>query len=345
VTLLSRLAARLLGGTEIISSGENPAAIQRALALAPRRRGRHICLVIAPQPAHLVRVLRAEHWLRGYQHVVGWVIDSWWDDRIPRVARGLHHYDHIFVTEREVVDSWRETTGTPVTWLPFGTDALDMGTGDPVRPVDLQRFGRQPTSWDDDATNAAEAKARGFNYRGRPPFLTDPVANQRTAMAAFGRAKFTLSFTNRVSPAAYTHPTREYLTGRWTDALASGASVVGMPPACASVRDLLWPTALVELTDTHRDTGLDVVASAVDSWTPSVASTNHHLALERLDWRWRLQEIAKLVQITPGPLEEDLARLHSRIADTQPDSRPPDIGPRRSRLTWEGPPLTDLGGR
>jgi len=26
------------------------------------------------------------------------------------------------------------------------------------------------------------------------------------------------------------------------------------------------------------------------------------------------------------------------------EARPPDIGPRRSRLTWEGPPLTDLGG-
>ena len=83
----------------------------------------------------------------------------------------------------------------------------------------------------------------------------DPVANQASLMERLSRAKFTLSFSNAVSPASYTHPTREYLTGRWTDALASGAVVAGIAPACAATAELLWPAATLELATVDRADG------------------------------------------------------------------------------------------
>ena len=132
--------------------------------------------------------------------LAAWVIDAFWDDRIPFPARKKGHFDHIFVTEQEVVGPWQATTGTPTSWLAFGADVLDMGSGATDRPVDLQRFGRMPPVGRRRSRRGRVA-AVGLRFEGRPPFLRDARANQREVMARFARAKFTLSFTNRVSPA------------------------------------------------------------------------------------------------------------------------------------------------
>ena len=49
-------------------------------------------------------------------------------------------------------------------------------------------------------------------------------------MKILSKTKFALAFSNRVSPEGHTHPEWEYITGRWTDVLASGVSVAGIPP-------------------------------------------------------------------------------------------------------------------
>ena len=58
-------------------------------------------------------------------------------------------------------------------------------------------------------------------------------------MESLGQAKFALAFSNAVSGADYTHPTREYVTARWTDPVnrkkmsAVGASGAGAPDRAA----------------------------------------------------------------------------------------------------------------
>jgi len=316
---MAQLAAELLEAELIVYDGNEPVSPVRMLAsLAPRRRGSEACLVIAPEPRHLWAIVRVEHWLHGFGYVVAWIIDAFWDDRIPFPARNRGHFDHLFVTEQEVVDSWRATTGTPTSWLPFGSNVLDMGSNATHRPVDLQRFGRMPDTWDDDEASGAACAITGLRFEGRPPFLSDARANQREVMAQFARAKFTLSFTNRVSPADYTHPTREYLTGRWTDALASGATVAGVPPDCGSARELLWPEATLDFGTVDRAKGISRVLKAVAEWRPEVARLNHLRALERLDWRWRFREVATTMGVSAQRLDADFGRLRDAIDANRP---------------------------
>ena len=314
VTLMAQLAAELLEAELIVLDGDKRISKATHLAsLAPRRRGSEACLVIAPDPRDLWAIVRLEHWLHGYGYVVAWIIDAFWDDRIPFAARKRGHFDHLFVTEQEVVDSWRAITGTPTSWLPFGSNVLDMGSDASDRPVDLQRFGRMPNTWDDDEAARASCAAAGLRFEGRPTYLPAALANQRAAMAQFARAKFTLCFTNRVSPASYTHPTREYLTGRWTDALASGATVAGVPPDCGSAHELLWPEATLDLGTVDRAEGISRVQKAVVEWHPALARLNHLRALERLDWRWRLREVATTMGISSPRLDVEFARLRDAI--------------------------------
>ena len=315
VTLLARLAARLLDASLIDVARSRPYSRLRAAgALLPRRRGRGQALVIAASPGDLLALATPRHWLAGYDHVSGYVIDSFWDERIPRLARGRGHFDQLFITDAELVDRWRSLTGTPTDWLPFGTDALGMGNGDGQRPIDLQRVGRQPGPWEDDDLTARRCAEQGLAFAGRPTFAEDPAANQANLLGAMRSAKYTLSFSNRVSPAPYTHPTREYLTGRWMDALANGAGVAGIAPACRATDELLWPEALVTLPSTDPGEGLPVIREAVRAWRPEHAAHHHLMALRRLDWRWRLQTLARTIGRESATLDAELGRLTTRIA-------------------------------
>lgn len=308
-------AARLFGAHLVTTiATRDYSRLVTSLALLSSRRGGGTCLVVAPQPAQLNAILTVPGFLRGFDRVVGWVIDSFWDDRIPRVARHRGAFDHLFVTDGELVDRWTELTGTPTSFLPFGTDALGA-TAPAERPVDLQRIGRQPAAWNDDAELTRRAGERGLTYRGRLPFRDDPRANQAAIWEAQSRAKFTLAFSNLASPEAYTHPTRAYLTARWTDALAYGATVAGIAPECQATRDLLWEGALLELESLDVDAGLRRLRAAVYAWTPEAAARNHAMALQRLDWRWRFEEVRKVLDRSAPALASELEHLRAAIVE------------------------------
>lgn len=311
VTLLARLAARLLEA-ELVETrlDREPSRLAKSAALLPRRHGDQACLVIAAQPGHLQALLRPGTWTRGYSHVSAWVIDSFWTERIPLLARDRGHLDQVFVTDQELVDTWQRVTGTPTHWLPFGSDVLDRGGVGGAREVDLLRVGRQPAAWDDDEAVEAAARAVGVRFQGRTPYVDDPVANQDALLASMRGARFTLSFNNVASPAEYTHHQHQYVTGRWTDALANGATVAGISPRCAVTREVLWPEGLLELSSAELGPGLAEVRDAVAGWTPERARLNHLRALERLDWRLRLRELVEVAGLDrPATLDRELARL------------------------------------
>lgn len=314
VALLAELLAHCLDA-ELVTTSTRPRLdrVRRAAGQAPRRHGSGTCVVIAPQPAHLGSLLDAAYLFRGYDRVVGWVIDSFLDDRIPRMAQHRGHYDQLFVADLELVETWASRTGAATQWLPFGSNVLDQPPLPDDRPVDLLRVGRQPEQWDDNDVTRRAAAELGLAFSAGPPLEPDPRLNQAALMAAMRGAKLTLSFTNLVSPAVYTHPSRDYVTGRWTDALASGAGVAGVPPRCEAGQRLLWDEALVRLPDTELDSGLEVIAAAVSAWRPEHATQIHLEALRTLDWRLRFKTLVDSIDLVAPRLDDELARLEARV--------------------------------
>lgn len=318
ITVAARLAARLLEAdyTEV-DADTLVAEERRPLALLPRRRGNGTCIVVAPEPWAIKAVLHTAHWTRGYERTAAWVVDSWWDDRIPHVARTTH-VDTIFVSERENLDVWERTTGSDVHWLPQGTDALGLGSASHHRPTDLLRVGRQPAEWDDDDTTAAAARSRGLSFAGRPPLSDDePEEAMARLLSTYATTKLLLAFSNAYGTETYTHPSAEYLTGRWTDGLAAGATIAGIPPRCASAEVLLWPEATLDLGTTRLHEGLALIAAAARDWSPAVAEMNHRRALERLDWRWRIEALATTLGLRTPTLDAEMERLRTAVAGTR----------------------------
>lgn len=173
-----------------------------ARTLVPPRRDAksdRVAIVIAPQPAHLNAILAAPHWRQQYRTVVGWVIDSFWTDRVPRVARSTSYYDHLFVMDPDDIEPWRTQIAATVSALPWGADVLGMPFSS-ERTMDLQRIGRQPDAWDDDNVTAAAAEALGLMFAGRPP----SAATTRRRL----RSRTVLPRTRNLSSRSRTVPTR-----------------------------------------------------------------------------------------------------------------------------------------
>jgi hypothetical protein len=51
----------------------------------------------------------------------------------------------------------------------------------------------------------------------------------------------------------------------------------------------------------------------LDSWTPETAANNQRMALARLDWRWRLKEIADYFGHHFPVLDRDLAIIRQQV--------------------------------
>lgn len=317
IALAARIAARLLEADFVeIPSVRARQRGRRVLKALPRLRRGEPVFCIAPEPVDLYGLIGMGAWWEGPRDVAAWVVDSWWHERIPAIARDSAHIDRFYVSEREDLEGWTEATGRPVSWLPQGTDALDRGSGAPDRLISLQRLGRQPKGWEDDDETAALATELGLTFRGRTPFVNGEEGGMTALLGGLAEARYVVAFSNVASPRRYTHPTREYLTGRWTDSLAAGAVVAGIAPRCASAHRL-WPGAVLELGTTELARGLEVVAEHNRSWSPSIAWRNHVEALRTLDWRRRFAQVGQDFGIQTSTMDLEIGRLDARINDLE----------------------------
>lgn len=318
ISHMVRMASNLFSSrVDVVEAARQPPLRIRAASLLRRRvvngAEEETCLVVCASPADLLHLIEVPGWRRRFRFAAAWVIDSFWIDWIPRTVRMSMPFDHVFISSGEDIEAWHRKCGVRPSWLPWGTDALDLGSDTPLREWDLTRVGRQPAGWDDDDLSSSTAETHGIRFRGRPrQLVTDPIGNQSLLMQAYAETKFTLAFSNLANPTNYTHPTREYITGRWVDALAAGATVAGCPPRGSCIDSLLWPGATLDLGTTDRATGLNVLGEALSRWTPDAAQLNYTQALARLDWRHRFRTIADMLGEMPEALANDLRRLEAR---------------------------------
>lgn len=288
--------------------------LTKILGTLPRPSSQQkVAIVIASDPGQLNAIAQARYLARRYSAVYGWVIDSFWDDRIPRIAKSTSIYTKIFVTDPDDVQAWRHNGVKNVDLLPWGTDVWEnfeeRMTAASTKTTDLVRVGRQPTAWDNDKHTATLAESRSLSFEGRPGFGSSVDSSVQLLHEAFARAKAVLAFSVRVSPAPYTHPTKDYVTARWLDALAWGCLVVGKRPQSAGADVLLWEGATADITPDDAEQGMAEVAAALKSYSKDTAERHVRLALENLDWRHRFKELFKAIGHSSQQLDDELALM------------------------------------
>jgi hypothetical protein len=274
-----------------------------------------IYLARHPSVVNVLTALEDFHQPKGFR--VLWIVDSFGTEIMPS-ARVMRQFDLIVYMQKGEAAFYETLAPGRTLYLGWGADVLDLGSANPNRPVDVLRVGRQPEAWDDDDRSADICKAAGLRFSGRPPFVpldaADPSAGHRDLCKRYAQTKFVIAHSNLAAPADYTHPTKEYLTGRWTDSLAAGAIVAGVQPyGDASAEDLLWPGATLDFDRIDLAYNVEALREAAGRWTPADAAHNWREALIRLDWRWRLRALADALDITAPALKADLNRLEAEI--------------------------------
>ena len=255
----------------------------------------------------------------GYNRVFLWIIDSFWTERIPRFPLGKV-FDGIFIMYGPDADEYRERTGIATYNVGWGADALGLGRGPEIRDLDILRVGRQPEIWNDNKASAARMKAFGLTLEG-PTLLPDqgrqPSGYDRMAhiTSCYRRAKFILAHSNLAAPKPYVHPTKEYITGRWSSAISCGAVVAGVQPLSDPVfSEILWPEAYLHTESFDPEVFAPILARASEEWAPDIARKNQLMALKRLDWRWKFKKIADVIGGDFRGLQEELSKLNAAIA-------------------------------
>jgi hypothetical protein len=312
------LAAELFDAHVIPVDNNIPSPFAKALSFLQVRGGRRTreepCLYVCTGAADLAKILNVRDWRKRFGPMAVWVIDSFWTDHIPRSIPLAEMFDMVFVTSLEDVDTWKRVSGVPTKWLPWGTDALRLGSGEASRQWDITRVGRQPPEWDDDEIASRAASMLSIKYRPRPASNgLNTLENQKLMMNVYAGTKFVLAFSNTAHPEPYTHPARQYLTGRWVDGLAAGAVIAGVPPKGDGVDQLLWKGATLDFGSIRLEDGLRTIASALPDWSPQSAERNYEMALARLDWRWRFQVVADSFGLNFLRLSDELKLLRTRI--------------------------------
>jgi hypothetical protein len=310
---MQSLMAELLGADVHDASARSVGRVEALLnSLArKRRRDNHVGIFIVRSPHDARKIVPTSRALGGFARSLIWIIDSFETEATLHHRRVIdRHFDLVAFTQGYDADFYGKLFGSRALCLEWGSDALNFGGAEANREVDLLRLGRQPPSWENDLETEHACTERGLRFAGRP--ASQDVDSSTLMRRHFSRAKFVLAHSNLAAPAPYTHPTKAYITARWTDSLASGATIAGAPPE-DDLRLLDWPDAILPISPDDRDAGLDRIASAAAAWTPEVAKNNYLGALRNLDWRWRYRKVASALDISAPRLDQSMDALEARI--------------------------------
>lgn len=316
VAHMVRLMADLLDADLQKTTNIRPTRFQRAWNGLKRARhgGDDVAIYVARSLGSVPKILAAESFHQPSRCRFLWVIDSFWTEHLPPLHT-LDGFDFIAFTRAADRDFYEATFGDRVLHLGWGSDVLGLGSGQAERPVDVLRLGRQPPEWDDDATSKAFCAARGIRFAGRPAFCSEPDQQAASLMATLATTKFVIAHSNLAAPAPYTHPTKDYITGRWTDALAAGVTVAGCQPH-GDLAGINWPGATLDFDRIDLAENVQTLCSMLEQWEPRIALQNHLNALRFLDWRWRFREIMQKLE-NPAPfLDVEIDRLQQLIQST-----------------------------
>ena len=204
-----------------------------------RRRGRDMCLVVAPAPAHLDTLMHGDYWRRGYRHVAGGLGDRQLLDRPDPVRRPAPRplRPNLSSPTRRSSENGRPRPDFPSVGFPGGpTSCGSAERGGATARSTSSASAASPRAGRTTTRPAARLRLRACGSGGGHRCTTMRRRTRGRSWAPCRRPSSSSAFSNAVSPAPYTHPSREYLTGRWTDSLASGATTAGITPRWRSDR-------------------------------------------------------------------------------------------------------------
>lgn len=268
-------------------------------------------LIIVPTLDSAYKFFSLTQKTNAYNKIGIWIFDSFWTNRIP-FHTSSKYFDQLFVTSGNDVSFYKKKTNINTSFLGWGSDVLRLGGPNGDRNVDVLRVGRQPNRFANDQANKNKFKSLNLTYQGRP----DSAISYIDLMNKYYlQAKYILAHSNFADDSEYTHPSKEYITGRWTDALACGCTIIGeQPKSDYAYQKYIWPESVLDIDSNDRCTDGSNLIDCIKNWSSKTAEYNYMMALKHLDWRWRFQELSDFFCIDCQKLDNELRDIKNIFA-------------------------------
>lgn len=263
-------------------------------------------------------------WRERCKKAVCFINEYWPTQNLPDYLLDmLGQFDQVYVAMHQAVDSLRERSSAPITYMPL---AVDVQTFAPLprpaaRSINVCNIGRRS-----DITHQAflaiarerrihyhydTAAASGHNKAQRTFIVEDPAAHRMLLASTLRRSCYFIANRAQLGNAEY-ESQRDEISGRFAEGAAAGTVMLGEAPRTEVFKQLFdWQDAVIHLPYDSADAAerlaeLDADPARLDR----ARRQGVHNAALRHDWVHRLRTMFESVDLppTPGMLERE-ARL------------------------------------
>lgn len=261
--------------------------------------GGDVLIVVARGPGDLGMVNAIPDCRKKFSKIYGFVTDSYFQ---PGFVKETALFDAITVTAHEDIDFPKNRYGIPVHQLYQGADCLTWVPREyKKREIDVMGFGRTPPSYQACFSQRFHPASSPYLYLHSPlGNLSGPSVHLERGMLfkLLQRTRISLAFHLYVEPQGG-RPRSMMVTSRWLESLLSGCIVAGRRPVSRMADEMLcWPGATLELSQDPQAAADELESLlARDEGLAQQRRSNMSQALNRHDWRYRIQDFCRLMNL------------------------------------------------
>ncbi|MCU0568874.1 MAG: glycosyltransferase [Oculatellaceae cyanobacterium Prado106] len=290
-------------------------------------KNQNILLIIGMQPFGLLAMHALKDQLNQFDLKIGYILDGFNPNELDRSLIG--NLDHLFVISAELADHMNDLGYVPTHFLPIATDVSRYGSLNPHRWIDIISYGRtnpqvhRTLQQHFYSPNQPNCKRNRVYYRST--FARGDADNLQDHISILSRllscSKVSLCFEASHTPRFMGYSPLLY---RWFEGWAAGCTLVGKKPFGKGTADLMdWENSTINLPDSSTEWIPFLEELLKDSeWLSLNAQRNYRESLLRHDWRYRLQDLFKIVELpVPETLKLEITALTNQAQSLSIPSR------------------------
>jgi Glycosyl transferases group 1 len=276
-------------------------------------KGCNVLLIVGMLPHFLLSMHALGPVLKQFDLRIGYVLDAF-DAQVVDAAIAPH-LDHLFVIDAELAEEVHQRGVVPTQFIPVATNLIGTKLNSGRRKIDVLSYGRRNELLHQQLLQHLRKSDSSLFYHYSTllyPDAMDRDEHQLMQSQLLDLAKVSLCFDASDQSRFYG---RSPLLYRWLEAWAHGCAVVGCRPTGRGVMPLMdWENSTLELPADSSDwlPFLEALLADQEALT-EISRRNYQEALQRHDWRYRLQDMWQILGLPiPAKLQADIQELGRR---------------------------------
>lgn len=251
--------------------------------------------------------------VKKFDRIIAYVFDIYEPNYLDKQI--VPDFDYLFFPVAEIAEKIHEMFSVNTAFLPHAVNALDYGSNQAHRCIDVIGYGRGNPDLHSSLKkhfNQIESERIYFHSTFSKAQINSYQEHKLLMSKLLGKSKISLCFEASKEPRFYGYSS---LLTRWLEGFAAGCTIVGKKPFGKNVAELInWENSTLELPD-RSDEWIPFFEDLLADNERLLANSqrNYRECLLRHDWRYRIREMFQVLDLPiPQKLEEDIVQLKQK---------------------------------